>query len=108
MTDELFALIKRTDNALELKYTKFYVGITKEGQAFNFVKFRPQKKSVSVSICLDETDEQTAQTEKTGIETQPYYRNDNAYRLRLTTAELSTKAEALAELFELAYRQRSA
>lgn len=88
LTDELFALVKLTDSALELKYTKFYVGITKGGQAFNFVKFRPQKKSVSVGICLDETEEQTAAIETKGFEAQPYDRNDSAYRLRLTRAEL--------------------
>ena len=108
MTDELFALVKRTDSALELKYPKFYVGITKAGQAFNFVKFRPQKKSVSVGICLDETEEQTAAIDKTNIETQPYERRDSAYRLRLTKNELNTQGDFLAELFKLAYQQRSA
>ena len=94
LTDELFALVKRGDSALELKYTKFYVGITKAGQAFNFVKFRPQKKSVSVGICLDETAEQTAAIEATNIETQYYDRRDSTYRLRLTPADIGTKAEA--------------
>ena len=94
LTDELFALVKRGDSALELKYTKFYVGITKAGQAFNFVKFRPQKKSVSVGICLDETAEHTAAIEATNIETQYYDRRDSTYRLRLTPADIGTKAEA--------------
>ncbi len=108
LTDELFALLRRADRALELKYTKFYVGIAKAGQAFNFVKFRPQRKSVSVGICLDETEEQTAAIEATGIETQPYDRRDHAYRRRLSRAELGTKTEALAALFDLAHQHRNA
>ena len=107
LTDELFALVRLNDDSLELKYTKFYVGISRLGQAFNFVKFRPQRRSVTVGICLPETEELTAKIEATGIETQPYDRRDNAYRLRLTKGELGARTDALAALFELAYRQRA-
>ncbi|WP_353217822.1 hypothetical protein [Sandarakinorhabdus sp.] len=108
LTDNLFKLVKQYDQSLELKYTKFYVGITRAGQPFNFVKFQPQRKSVSVGIRLEVTEEQTAAIEAIGFETQPYDRRYNNYRLRLTGSELGSRAEALAALFELAYRQRTA
>ena len=52
LADELLALAKEYDPSLELKYNKFYIGLSKDGQPFNFLSFRPRKSTINVSIKL--------------------------------------------------------
>lgn len=56
MADELFEIVKGLDNSLELKYNKFYIGLARQGQADNFVVFRPQKNSIRVEPRLKKDD----------------------------------------------------
>jgi len=41
--DEIFASVKEYIGNYELKYNKFYIGITKDGIAKNFIHFKPRK-----------------------------------------------------------------
>ena len=43
LADQLLEITKAHDPKLELKYNKFYIGLAKNGQASNFVIFRPKK-----------------------------------------------------------------
>lgn len=50
--DQLLTIVQEIDPSLELKYNKFHIGLSKGGQAFNFVIFRPKKTlSGSKSAC---------------------------------------------------------
>ena len=48
MADEILQIAKEFDPELELKYNKFYIGITKQGAPFNFVLFRAQKQALKL------------------------------------------------------------
>ncbi|MCX7627406.1 MAG: hypothetical protein N2Z69_03210 [Methylophilaceae bacterium] len=48
MVDELLEVLKQLDSSLELKFNKFYIGLARQGQADNFVIFRPQKTPIRV------------------------------------------------------------
>ena len=43
LVDQLLPALKDLDPSLELKYNKFYIGLSKAGQPYNFVQFRPKK-----------------------------------------------------------------
>ena len=43
LADQMMNDIKSLDPNLELKYNKFYIGLSKDGQPYNFVTFRPKK-----------------------------------------------------------------
>ena len=107
IADDLLVLGREIDPALELKYTKFYIGLSRMGRVFNFATFRPRKNHLLLGIRLPETEEVGTRIEASGIETQPYDRRESAYRLRISRRDLSTKTDLLRELMSLAYRQRS-
>ena len=44
IADDLLDMAKSLDPALELKYNKFYIGLARNGQPFNFITFTPQEK----------------------------------------------------------------
>ena len=69
LADELLGIVREFDASLELKYNKFYIGLSKDGQPFNFAVFRPRKSTINLEIKLPRTDDVDAKIEQTGIET---------------------------------------
>lgn len=107
VADDLLAMARTFEPTLELNFTKFYIGMNRNGQAYNFATFRPRKNHLLISLRLPETDELTATIESTGLETQPYDRRDGAYRLRLSRKDVSAKSEQLQSLMRLAHEHRT-
>ena len=106
LADDLLVLTHQSDLALELNYTKFYIGLQRHGQTCNFATFRPRRNHLVLGVRLPETEELTARLETSGVETQPYDRRDGAYRLRLTKKDLTVRKELVGDLLALAFRQR--
>lgn len=108
IADDLLQTVRQFDASLELKYNKFYIGLSRDGQPYNFVTFRPKKTNLNLDVKLPETDELDAKIEKAGIETLEYNKRWGNYRLRLTKDLVKSQAELLRELMQLAYERRSA
>ncbi len=108
LADDLLTIIKDFDPTLSLKYNKFYIGLARDGQAYNFVVFRPRKGHMILELRLPENDDLTAKVDQSGIETLEYDKRWRAYRLQLTNSDVSTKAGVIKELLRLAYDRRAA
>ena len=106
LADDLLKVIKDFDGSLELKYNKFYIGLSRDGQAFNFVEFKPQKNVLKLELALPQTDDLDSKIEAAGFDAMDYDNQWRHYRLRLTKADLSSKADSLRELMKLAYDRR--
>ncbi len=105
--DRLLETVREIDPALGLKYNKFYIGLSRLGQAFNFITFRPRKNHLLLGIRVPESDDIAALIDGSGIETQSYDRSEGAYRLRLSGQDIAAKADLIKQLISLAYRQRA-
>jgi hypothetical protein len=44
MVDQLLGIVKELSQDLQLKYNKFYIGLTKNDRPYNFVVFEPRKR----------------------------------------------------------------
>lgn len=106
MTDELFGLAKENDQTLMLNYTKFYIGTSKDGRAFNFISIRPRKSATNLDIRIARGDEIDEQIEKSGILTLPYDERWGAYRLTLRSEDINRNKELLKKLIKQAYQSR--
>lgn len=107
LADELFRLVKQFDPSLELKFNKFYIGLSHDGQPFNFVTFLPQKKKLNLHLSLPKSVDLDSKIEDADIETLEYDKRWGVYRLRLTTEDVKNKADTLREMMQLAYQRRS-
>lgn len=107
LVDDLLSLAKPLDPTLELKYNKFYIGLSKSGQAFNFVSFRPKKNQVTFELKLPQLDELDSKIEQAGLETLEYNKRWGQYRLRLTADDIRANPEVLRDLMKMAYERRS-
>jgi hypothetical protein len=107
LADELLKLLHGFDPTLKLKYNKFYIGLEKSGQVYNFVQLRPKKTALNLEVKLPRTDELDNEIEKAGLETLEYNKRWGYYQLRLTQKEIASQAVLLTELSKLAYDRRA-
>jgi hypothetical protein len=47
LADQLLSIARKFEPSIDLKYNKFYIGISRDGQPFNFVAFRPRKAGIT-------------------------------------------------------------
>lgn len=106
LADELLAITREIDPSLELKYNKFYIGLSKGGQPFNFAIFRPRKSSIIVK--LPRAEEIDTKIDQAGIEALEYATRWGQYRLSLRKNDIVKSRELLKELMQTAYQNRSA
>jgi hypothetical protein len=52
LADQLLSMARKFDSSIELKYNTSYIGLSRDGQPFNFVVFRPRKNSLNVELKL--------------------------------------------------------
>ena len=107
LADELLGIAREFDPSLELKYNKFYIGLSKNGQPFNFLAFRPRKTKINLEIKLAEQENIDEQLEEAGIETLEYSKRWGSYRLSLSREDIASKRELLKDLIRSAYENRA-
>ena len=107
LADELLAIAREIDPSLELKYNKYYIGLSKGGQAFNFLAFRPRKSTINVEVKLPRADEIDARIDQAGIETLEYSTRWGAYRVSLHKNDIAKNRDLLKELMQMAYQNRT-
>ena len=108
LADDLLEILKQFDPSLELKYNKFYIGLSRDGQAFNFVAFRPKKNQLNLELKLPQTDDIDAKIDVAGLDSLEYNKRWGLYRLRLNKEQVKSNADVIRELMKLAYERRSA
>jgi predicted transport protein len=108
LADELLRVVRESDSSLELKYNKIYIGLSREGQAFNFVTFRPKKSHINVEVKLPKSEELDAKIEAAGIEMLGYNSRWGYYVIQLTHDEIRANGSLIRELFSMAYQRRVA
>lgn len=66
--DEIFNCVKEYAEGYELKYNKFYIGLTKDGIANNFVLFKPKKNYLYFVFKTSEDKEKLQMLDNVGLE----------------------------------------
>ena len=106
LADDLLRMVSDLEPSLELKYNKFYIGLSLDGSAFNFVQFRPRKNQINLELKIPKTDDADTFIEDAGLEALEYQTRWGLYRLRLTQQDISKKSEAIKQLMKMAYDYR--
>ena len=102
LADHILEMLRDFDPTLKLKYNKFYIGLEKNGQPFNFVHFVPKKKYMQFGLKLPQSAQFDAMIEAAGLETLEYNKQSGRYRIRLTEGDISAKSHKLKELSQSA------
>lgn len=107
LADELLVIAQEIDPTLSFNYTKFYIGIFKDKQTFNFISIRPRKNATNIDIKLARDNSIDKRIEQSGIETLPYDERCDAYRLILRKEDIRDNKDLLKELLQLSYKNRT-
>jgi len=107
LVDRLFNWVSEIDPSVELKFNKFYIGLSKEGRAWNFVAFRPKKQFVTLEPKIPRSDEIDARLDEAGLDTLEYSSRWNHYRIRLTEKDIKANEPLIKELMQLAWQHRN-
>jgi hypothetical protein len=107
LADELVGIAREFDRSLELKYNKFYIGLSKDGQPFNFLAFRPRKTKINLEIKLAQEENIDKRLEEAGIETLEYSKRWGSYRLSLSREDIVSNRDLLKDLIRMAYENRA-
>ena len=107
LADRMLEMIHGFELGYELKYNKHYIGLAQNGQANNFVVFRPQKKALRFEPKLPKSDETTQRLEDAGLEVLAYDRHFGYYKIRLAPEDVERHADFLIEIMQEAFGERS-
>lgn len=105
MVDELFELVRPLNPRFELNYTKFYIGLARDGRTTAFVRFYPQKAVVRVEPRLTKTEETESLVEAAGLDAMEYDARLKRYRIRLQKGDVKKHADVLRRLLEASYKE---
>jgi hypothetical protein len=100
----LMAIIRELDGSLEPKYNRYYIGISKNGRPFNFVRLRPLKTTLTMLLKLPRSDDIDGKINTAGLDTLEYDNRSGAYRLSLDRDDIETKKAVLTELIKAAHQ----
>jgi len=107
LADKMLEIVREFDPTLNLKYNKFYIGLEKDGQPYNFVSFRPKKNQLNFELKLPQTDAIDEKIDQAELDTLEYNKRWGLYRLRLTKNDIQSKSEVLKELCQMAHDRRA-
>ena len=107
LVDRLLSWVSEIDPAVELKFNKFYIGLTKEGRAWNFVTFRPKKQFVTLEPRLPRSDTIDARLDEAGLDTLEYSSRWKHYRIRLYEKDIKDNEPLIKEFLQLAWQYRN-
>jgi hypothetical protein len=102
MADEVLDIVNSIKPGFNLKYNKFYIGLARDGQANNFVVFRPKKNYMRLELKLPKSNEVDEMIEKNDLEEMDYDSRWGAYRLRLNKGDIKKHQELLKDLLRRA------
>ena len=105
LVDRMMELVHRIDPSMELKYNKFYIGLTRDGVTNNFVSFKPKKSWMDAELYLSRSEELEARLEAEGLDVVGYELRGRRYKVRLKAGEVETYGETLADVLREAYEQ---
>jgi predicted transport protein len=105
IADQLLDIVHEFDPSLAFKYNKFYIGLSKEGRADNFVTFRPQKSGMVLRVKLKQSDDVQNKIDASGLDALNYDRWGN-HRFRLAKDGPKKHADVLRDLIRLAHETR--
>jgi hypothetical protein len=103
MVDKLLGFINTFVPGFELKYNKYYIGLSKDGRTNNFVTFIAKEKHLLHFIHIKQSDDIQGDIDESGMDFIGYNKYDRAYRFRISKGEIQKNKDFLTGFMNMAY-----
>ena len=107
LADRGLQLVQEVDPGLELKYNKFYIGLARDGDPFNFIVFRPKTSFLRIEPRIEQNQELQMELEQSGLDIMGYDERWGRYRIRVTEGDLEKHRQLLVKVIKRAYEEAS-
>jgi len=98
VVDDVFEVLHALDSELELKYNKYYIGLSKNNHPCNFVIFKPKVKATAIEVKMKQSEELETKIEESDLELIDYRAKHRRYRIRITPGSVEANSELLAKI----------
>ena len=98
LTDELMQIVKEVEPKAELKYNKYYIGLSVDKAPRTFITFTPAKAHVIMAIKLSKTKEVDEQLDEAELNTLKYDGAWKQYRIKVGSMVEGKQRETLLDL----------
>lgn len=88
LSDRVYEYIREIDPLAAQNYTKFYIGLSRNSIATNYIVRRLYKQFLRLEMKLPESEERTRALEESGIKSIKYDTREKCYRMNLTDQDL--------------------
>jgi hypothetical protein len=106
LVDGLLLLLKEFDPLLALKFTKYYIGLTRKGRVDNFVMFEPKGNHVVLRLPLPRSDELDSLLKEAGLNDYNYVPSWKMYLIHLDQTLIAQHSDLLKDLMRRSYDAR--
>ena len=105
LIDNILKIIQEFEPSISaLKYNREYIGLIKNGTAFNFAYMYAKKRFIRLYLRLERSEETDKLIDDNGLDVSEFGTEPNLYKIRLTEADISGKREILKQLLEKSYK----
>ncbi|MDX9851657.1 MAG: hypothetical protein RBT01_14200, partial [Anaerolineaceae bacterium] len=104
LADKLIGYIHSFAPNIEMKYNKFYIGLTIDGQTDNFARWKPQKANIRLELRMKKSEEIENQISEKGLDLMDYTKWGR-YRIRLSASDFKEHGDLITELLKQAYTE---
>ena len=95
--DHIFKDVSQYAPGFEMKYNKFYIGLTKNGSTSNFISFRPKKKFIYLFTKCSNAEKRKDELDNSSLDWS-YAPRNRAYRIKIDKLEDYKDNKELIEL----------
>jgi len=103
LADKILNLSQTTAPGYQLKYNKYYIGVSKDGISKNFISMIPRRKNMILSFKLEKSNEIDEKLNNTNLDVLSYDNQWKQYRIRLNSEDINSNKQLLEELIKLAF-----
>ena len=108
IADELAEITRGLGIPIELKYNKFYIGVTLKGAPELFIIFRPKKTFTRLEPRLPDSEALRKKYEDAGLNLMGYDQRWGRFRIELRPGDVAKNKEILTEIIREAYGAHTA
>ena len=95
--DHIFKDVSQYAPGFEMKYNKFYIGLTKNGSTSNFISFRPKKKFIYLFTKCANAEKRKEELDNSSLDWS-YVPRNRAYRIKIDKLDDYKENKELIEL----------
>jgi hypothetical protein len=104
LAENILGIVSSFAPGYTLKFNKYYIGMSKNGVAQNFISFTPRKTAIILSIKHERNEDIDKILDSCSLDVLPYDRQWNQYRIRLNNEDLDNNKEMIMNLIGKAYK----